>query len=413
MGDVSAVRDLLRLTLTSGFGPVLIRRALETFGSPAAVLSATPGALTRIRGVGDDRARQIAQSMALSERLADDELALAHTLGVDLLGLGSPAFPPLLASIPNAPVLLYVRGELQHAAADRYPIAIVGSRSCSHYAIEQAERFGLHLAQAGLTIVSGGARGVDTAAHRGALRAKGRTVAVLGCGLAECYPPENRDLFDRISAGHGCVISELPLRTPPNAENFPARNRIISGLSLGVLVVEAGKKSGALITVRTAVEEHGREAFALPARVDSAHAEGSLELLKSGGAQLVTHPDDILHALETPARHLFAGSHQVRYAPTMPDSVDSVAQGEVAPSRESAPARAHPPGDGPRDAGLTPAQRAIVEALDAPRTIDDLGQRLGMDIAKLRTDITVLELKRRIVRRGSAIERRDSESRLA
>ncbi|MBY0313272.1 MAG: DNA-processing protein DprA [Phycisphaerales bacterium] len=317
----------------------------------------------------------------------------------------------MLATIPNAPPILYVRGTLQHDQADRYPIAIVGSRSCSHYAVEQAERFGLHLGQAGLTIVSGGARGVDTAAHRGALRGKGRTIAVLGCGLAECYPPENADLFDRIAAGSGgagCIVSELPLRTPPNAENFPARNRIISGLSLGVLVVEAGKKSGALITVRMAVEEHGREAFALPARVDSAHAEGSLELLKSGGAQLVTHPDDILQSLESPARHLHAGTHEARYAVQQPsevaDGTDPQAiksPASVAPLFASAP----PP---PRDVGLNETQRQILAALDTARTIDDLGQRLNLDVAKLRTEITMLELKRRVTRRGSSIERRDA-----
>lgn len=390
-------RDLLRLTLVPGLGSVTIRRALEVFGSPAEVLTASPAGLRRIKGIGEDRARTIAAGLAQSERLADDELALAETLGVHLLSIQSPAYPPLLATILNAPPILYIRGSIEPEKSDRYPIAIVGSRSCSHYAVEQAERFGLHLGQSGLTIVSGGARGVDTAAHRGALRGKGRTIAVLGCGLAECYPPENADLFDRIAAGSGCIVSELPLRTPPNAENFPARNRIISGLSLGVLVVEAGKKSGALITVRTAVEEHGREAFALPARVDSSHAEGSLELLKSGGAQLVTHPDDILQALESPARHLHSGTHDVRYAvPPTPEHAESVEPGPLF--------QAPPP---PRDTGLTETQRLILAALDAPRTIDDLGQRLNLDAAKLRTEITMLELKRRVIRCGSAIERRD------
>lgn len=407
-------RDLLRLTFIPGLGPVTIRHALEIFGSPTEILSASPAGLRRIKGIGEDRARSIAAGIAGSERLADDELALAQTLGVHLLSIRSPAYPPLLATIPNAPPILYMRGTLEHDQADRYPIAIVGSRSCSHYAVEQAERFGLHLGQAGLTIVSGGARGVDTAAHRGALRGKGRTVAVLGCGLAECYPPENADLFDRIAAesggsgGAGCIVSELPLRTPPNAENFPARNRIISGLSLGVLVVEAGKKSGALITVRTAVEEHGREAFALPARVDSAHAEGSLELLKSGGAQLVTHPDDILQALESPARHLHAGTHDARYAVQRPaEDADAPEQESVNPSASPGPLFAAPPPP-PRDSGLNETQRQILGALDAPRTIDDLGQRLNLDAAKLRTEITMLELKRRVVRRGSAIERRDA-----
>lgn len=404
----ATTRDLLRLTFVPGLGPVTIRRALELFGSPAAVLQASPAALCRIKGVGDERARRMAAGIAQTESMADDEAALAETFGVRLLGLHSPEYPPLLAEVPDAPPILYVRGSLEHAAADRYPLAIVGSRSCSHYAIEQAERFGVHLAESGLTIVSGGARGVDTAAHRGALRGKGRTIAVMGCGLAECYPPENRELFDRIAAGSGCIVSGLPMRSPPIPENFPVRNGIISGLSLGVLVIEAGKKSGALITARTAVEEHGREAFALPARVDSPHAEGSLELLKSGGAQLVTHPDDIVHALESPARHHFAGTHEARYAVRTPDTEPDSDQPSGSSAARVSEAHSAPKVATPHDAGLSETQRLILNTLDAPRTMDDLGQRLSIDAAKLRTEITVLELKRRVVRRGSAIERRSA-----
>jgi DNA processing protein len=345
-----------------------------------------------VKGIGEVLARQIAAAIPETDRLADEELALAKTLGVDLLAIGSPAYPPLLAQTPDPPPLLYVRGQISPDALDRYPVAIVGSRSCTVYGREQSERFAEHLAGSGLTIVSGGARGIDAAAHRAALRAKGRTIAVLGCGLAECYPPENNELFDQIASGSGAVVSELPLRTPPNAENFPARNRIISGLSLGVLVIEAGRKSGALITARLAAEDHGREVFALPARVDSSAAEGSLELIKSGGAQMVTHPADILQALETPARHLFHGTHEHRYARPETHGALFNSQQQAAPEI-------------PTNAGLTPSQSSILAALDAPRTLDQLAIELKLDAARLRADITMLEIRRRIARRGSKFER--------
>jgi DNA processing protein len=384
---------LLRLTLTPGLGPVLIRRAVREFGSAAAVLEAPEAGLRRIEGIGTERARRIAAALGDSERLATDELALADRLRVHILGVGDDAFPDLLREIPDAPPILYIRGSID-PDADKYPVGIVGSRKCSHYALEQTARFAGALAQSGLTIISGGARGVDTAAHAAALKMGGRTVAVLGCGLANCYPPDNQDLFDRIADARGAVVSELPLTTPPNAENFPARNRIISGLSLGVLVVEAGHRSGALITARVAAEDHGREVFALPARVDSPSAEGSLELLKKGGAMLVTHPDDILHALESPARHAHHGSHEARF-----------------PARESqmmleAAARPEPPTTvGPRDAGLSESQRAIVTALEEPRSFDQLSELTGIAPAQLRAEVTMLEIKRRVARRGSLVAR--------
>jgi DNA processing protein len=418
---------LLRLTLTPGLGPVLITRALETFGSPDAVLAASESALRRIKGVGDDRARTIAKGLADSAARADDELSLADSLNVSILAKGDPAYPPLLAQIPDAPPILYIRGALDPAALDRFPVAIVGSRACTHYGTEQTERFSAHMAAAGLTIVSGGARGIDTAAHRAALRVKGRTVAVLGCGLAECYPPDNRALFDQIAAGEGAsgaVVSELPLRTPPNAENFPARNRIISGLSLGVLVVEAARRSGALITARLAAEEHGREVFALPSRVDSSAAEGSLDLLKSGGAALVTHPEDIIQALEAPARHVHHGTHAARYAAQSALDDSPVSPGQVTQSQVAQASRLCEPSPtptifdtppappAPPASSLTPAHQSILAALDKPQTLDQLAATLALDPAALRAQITMLEIRRRVTRRGSLIERVSTEPRL-
>lgn len=390
------LRDLLRLTLTPGLGPVLIARLLAAFGAPEAALAASARDLERIKGIGAGKSVALIKGMKESASLVDAELELAQALGVRLVPFSDPAYPPLLRSIPDAPPLLYIRGRIDPADADQYPVAIVGSRKATHYGIEQAQRFGGLLARSGLTIVSGGARGIDTAAHRGAIRSGGRTIAVLGCGLAGCYPPENAPLFDEIVRASGAVISELPLRTPPEADNFPARNRLISGLSLGVIVIEAGKRSGSLITARLAAEDHGREVMAVPGRVDSAASWGTHELLKSGGAALVTDPGDVLSILETPARHSFQGSHADRYADPAAPAASLFAEGApvaVAPSPAAAKLAATQP------------QLAILAALEEPLTFDELAQATGLSPAGLRAEVTVLELQRRITRHGSRLGR--------
>ena len=385
-------RDLLRLTMTPGLGPVLIARLIEHFGSAADALGASETALREIKGLGAGRARAIAQGLRESGRLADEELALAQRLGVRLIARGEDDFPPLLAQIPDPPPVLYIHGTLDPAGADRYPIAIVGSRRCTVYGHEQASRFAMSLAQAGLTVVSGGACGIDGAAHRAALLAgpQGRTIAVLGCGLAHRYHPDNAEVFQRIESGGGALVSELPLNTPPVSENFPARNRIISGLSLGVLVIEAGRRSGSLITARLATD-HGREVFALPGRVDSPASEGSLELLKAGGALLVTSPADVLEALESPARHHHRGTHADRFPAADP----------------AIPLFDSPPPAVPALPDLsTEAQRSILAALGHnPLTLDELARATGMAPGALRSDLTILEIARRIRREGSRVSR--------
>ena len=399
--------DLLRLTLTPGLGPVLVGRAIATCGSPEAVLRAPGAQLKHIKGIGPDKARLIHDGIAASEALAAEELALATSLGVTMIGIFEPGYPPLLKQIPDPPPVLYVRGWLRFADADRYPVGIVGSRSATAYGTEQAERFAAHLAQAGLTIVSGGARGIDTAAHRAAIRVKGRTIAVLGCGMTNCYPPENAPLFDQIigssDAGNGAIISELPLRTAPHADNFPARNRIISGLSLGVLVVEAGRRSGALITARIAAEDHGREVFALPSRVDSTAAEGSLDLIKKGGAAVVTHPGDILDALESPARHHHSGTHAAITADPAREegALFNALDNHERPGSPGVPQTNR--GDGVRDSGLSDSQRVVLAALSEPRSMDELARETGLEVATLRADVTVLEVRRRVRRMGSKV----------
>ena len=379
-------RDLLRLTLTPGLGPVLIARLLAAFGSPDRVLGLSAREMQRVKGIGDAKSVAFVRGMKESAGLVGAELELAERLGVQLLTLGEPEYPPLLTALPDAPPLLYVRGEIGHDAADKYPVAVVGSRDCTAYGIEQAERFAGVLARAGLTIVSGGARGIDTAAHRGALRSGGRTVVAVGCGLAECYPPENGPMYEEIvGGGSGALVSELPLRTPPDADNFPARNRIISGLSLGVIVIEAGRKSGALITAGIAAEEHGREVMAVPGRVDSPASAGTMDLLKAGGAVLVTEPGDVLGILETPARHAAGGTFEARYA------------GPAAtPLFEGKPEDALP---------LSERQRVILAELGDPVTLDELAVKTGMEPSSLRSELTVLEIQQRVKREGSRLVR--------
>lgn len=377
---------ILRLTLVPGLGPVRISRLIESFGSAQAALDASSALIHQATGCGKGRAAAFASGVRESLDLAKDELELASSLGVTIVTRADAHFPTLLAPLPDAPALLYVRGILD-PLADRYPIAIVGSRQCSQYGIEQAARFASVLAASGLTVVSGGARGIDSSAHRGALSAPGRTIAVLGCGLAHCYPPENEVLFEQIVAT-GAVISELPLTVSPNSKNFPARNRIISGMSLGVLVIEAGERSGALITARLATEEHGREVMALPGRVDSSTCRGSLKLLRDGGAGLVIDPGDVLALLETPGRHAHAGTHSMRYS------------GEREPTADTnEPALFDQAMDKPPS---TPAER-VIAALGEPRTIDELSHQTGCDVATLRATLTVLEIQRVVVREGSRV----------
>lgn len=392
---------LLRLTLTPGFGPVLIRRAVGVLGSPQRVLAASPAQLETIPGVGPARARALCDRRAEGDRALLDERALADRLGVRIVTILDGEYPPLLAQLENAPPVLYVRGSLD-PAQDQHACAIVGSRGCTAYGVEQAERFATMLAQAGLTIVSGGARGIDSAAHRGALRGRGRTIVVMGCGLAHCYPPENRELFDEIVASGGAVVSELPLATSPSADNFPARNRIISGIGLGVLVIEAGRGSGALITARLAAEEHGREVMVVPGRVDSPSSEGSLDLLKSGGGAVVTTPGDVIEILEGPARQLFEGVH-AEFRRDLPGAESGLFGGGDGAARPPDPRASAAPA--PALGNLTVSQRTLVEALAEPRTFDDLARHTGLDPAVLRADATVLEIRRVIIRDGSRLAR--------
>ncbi|HXE52146.1 MAG TPA: DNA-processing protein DprA, partial [Tepidisphaeraceae bacterium] len=230
-----ALRHWLQLSLTEGIGPILTRRIIDAAGDAEPACNAGVDLLNNVEGIGLAKSRKIAEALRASAREVDRELDNVAAMALTLICPDDEAYPPLLKSIPDPPTVLYVKGGLE--PRDLNAVGIVGSRRCSMYGREQSERFAALLAGAGFTVISGGARGVDSAAHRGALMPEnGRTIAVLGSGLDVPYPPENVNLFEQIAA-RGAVISEFPLGTPPNKENFPRRNRIVSGLSRGVLVV--------------------------------------------------------------------------------------------------------------------------------------------------------------------------------
>ena len=296
-GNVDSVvskigRQYLRLQMTADIGPIRLRNLVAHFGSLDAVLSASMAELERVERVGPHVAESIFKSR--HDEDVDREIEHATACGVRIVCMEDGDYPQPLLNIPDPPICLYIRGRLE--PADCVAVAIVGTRRCSHYGREQAVRFGELLGRAGFTVVSGLARGVDGHAHRGALRAEGRTIAVLGNGLTSVYPSEHETLADDI-ARSGAVVSELPLDAAPEAKNFPGRNRILAGLSLGVVVIEAGKQSGALITARLA-SEYNREVFAVPGRVDQPqYTHGVHSLVRDGQAQLVTCLEDILDEL--------------------------------------------------------------------------------------------------------------------
>lgn len=251
------------LNMIPQMGPVRQRRLLDAFGSAEKTLLARADQLAAVEGIP----RPLAENIARWQEFADPatELKKAADLDARVITSQDDEYLPLLREIHDPPIVLYVRGQITER--DRNAVAVVGSRKATHYATECAKKLGFQMAYAGLTVVSGLARGIDTAAHQGALAAKGRTIAVIGAGLAHLYPPENAELAERIAAS-GAVISEFPIDTKPDRQTFPIRNRIVTGMSFGVLVVEAGANSGALISANMAAEQ-GRTLYAVPGRIDS------------------------------------------------------------------------------------------------------------------------------------------------
>jgi len=276
----------LALRQISGVGPILFKRLVGAFATPEAVFRVGPDALLAVEGISEKTARAILSFSAFSE--SDAEMNRVEKAGARLVGLGDVEYPPLLAAIDDPPPILYVKGELSASAP---AVAVVGSRKMTSYGRVVAERIAGGLSAQGVTVVSGFARGIDGVAHRAALAGVGGTVAVLGCGVDCVYPPEHRKLYDEIIA-KGAIVSEFPIGTAPAPHHFPQRNRIISGLSLGVVVVEAPLASGSLITARHALDQ-GREVFAVPGPITSLTSVGPHTLIQNG-AKLVTEVADIL-----------------------------------------------------------------------------------------------------------------------
>jgi DNA processing protein len=282
---------LVALNLVEHVGPVRVRQLLEHFGDAPGVLRASKAELLRVQGVGEETAEAIANWEKTVELAA--ELQRISDFGCHILTQADADYPQLLRQIYDPPIVLYVKGQL--TAKDNNAVTIVGSRRTTHYGQEVARRLAYQLAYVGVTVVSGGARGIDSAAHQGALTAKGRTVVVLGTGINIVFPPENAELFERIAA-NGALVTQFPFNRQADRQSFPIRNRIVAGMSLGTVVVEAGMNSGALITAGMAVD-NGRQVFAVPGRIDSPQSKGCHDLIKKG-AKLCESAEDILSEFE-------------------------------------------------------------------------------------------------------------------
>lgn len=373
------LRDHLALALVPGLGPKLTAALMLHFGTADAARRATVNDLLRIPLIGDKLAQSFVQSLRSVDVDAEERLMIAHNVRAVILGRDD--YPLRLTEIADAPPLLYFRGEI--TPADSNSIAIVGSRACTSYGLKTAERIAASLARAGWTVISGLARGIDGAAHKGALDAGGRTLAVLAGGLARIYPPEHAELADAV-AKQGCLITETPMTVQPQPGMFPARNRIISGLCRGVVVIEANAKSGALITVDHAAEQ-GREVFAVPGQVDSPSSAGCLELIRKG-AKLVRDADDILDDIRG-----IAPPDPIAKKPSVRKAVQSSTLFE-----EAKPA-----------APLDGVQQQIWDALTGAKHADELARTLGLPIGDLNRNLMQLELKK-VIRRlpGNQYERR-------
>lgn len=337
-----------------GIGNYIFKRLIDGFGSPEKVLAARDAELEAIEGMSRAQVRRL-RAHRLPDRVRQD-IRLVRQKEIRIVTMKDPDYPELLLQIPDPPPFLYLQGRLEQKTS---AIAMVGSRMATRYGLSVARRLSAELAACGLTVVSGMARGIDTAAHEGALLGGGRTIAVLGSGLDRIYPAQNQRLAREI-AQKGAVISEFPLLTEPEPHNFPVRNRVISGMSLGTVIVEATKKSGSLITARLACEQN-REVFAVPGSIQSFKSTGTHTLIKQG-AKLVENAQDILEEI---AGAVFLNAQTDLLSPPAKAAIE-----------------------------LTPEENVVYRNLDPyPVHIDDLGRKTAIAPGKLSSLLLALELK--------------------
>ncbi len=388
-------REYLRLHLTAEVGPVRLRSLVTHYGSITAIQSKSMAELMEVGGIGPKVAESIFTSKG--DDAVEREVERAVEEGVRILCPEDDEYPRPLLHIPDPPTCLFLRGTL--LPTDAVAVAVVGTRSCSHYGLEQARRFGELLGRAGFTVVSGLARGIDAAAHRGALAGGGRALAVLGNGLASIYPAEHAALADQI-AGSGAVLTELAVDAIPDANNFPPRNRIIAGLSLGTIVVEAPARSGALITARLATE-YDREVFAIPGRIDQPQrCAGTNGLIRDSKAKLITCLEDVLDELSEVGDIMRPAETAGAAEATDNDAAPATEDGSLPfPDRE--------PVTQPI-VRLSDDERTVHAALDRDaRDIDQLHETTSLATSKITSVLTSLQLKG-VVRRlpGNRFERR-------
>jgi DNA processing protein len=352
---VNATEACIALNMLPTMGPVRLRKLLEVFEVPDKVLAAKRDQLRKIDGIGSEVADQIVAWESIVDLGA--ELERVREFGATVITQESPSYPKSLREIHAPPIVLYVWGEILER--DRHAIGVIGARRTTHYGLESAKKLSYQIAYAGLTVISGLARGIDTAAHQGALAAKGRTIGVIGSGLLEIYPPENLALAEKIRNGNGAIVSEFSMQVQPDRQTFPMRNRIISGWSHGILVVEAGLNSGALITATQAVEQ-GRSVYAVPGHITAPSAMGSNRLIQQG-AKLVMSANDILDDLQ-------------------------ILLPETKPSSEAA---ARPLPD------LSTDERRVYDAIDSAETpIDRISAKCNLPSGTVSSTLLRLELKR-------------------
>ena len=347
------------LNMIDHVGPVRVRQLLQHFGDPISILKASKQQLLVVRGIGEDTAEAIS-SWEKNVDLAA-ELRRVEEFHCHIVTQEDAEYPEMLRQIYDPPIALYVKGTL--APQDKNGVAIVGSRQTTHYGIEVARKFGYQLAYVGVTVVSGGARGIDTAAHQGALSAKGRTICVLGTGINIVFPPENAELFERITTS-GAVMSQYPFNRKADKQSFAIRNRIVAGMTLGTVVVEANLTSGALITSNFATE-YGRQVFAVPGRIDSPRSKGCHDLIKKG-AKLCEGAEDILSEFE----YLFPVSNKL----------PSVNETGVLPALT-----------------LSANEQSVYDALDGePTPMDDVIRKCGLPSSAVSVALLSLEMKRAV-----------------